>query len=114
MPLQHRPPAIDAAGPDAGRDILLERLVEGAALAPVEGEHAAILLHTAERLRNHALRDAASRGLLRDRRHKGVELAAAAGGISGSGEDEGNEKDRKSTRLNSSHQINSYAVFCLK
>src|SRR5207244_5637965 len=24
------------------------------------------------------------------------------------------EKDRKSTRLNSSHQINSYAVFCLK
>src|SRR5438552_6326499 len=23
-------------------------------------------------------------------------------------------KDRKSTRLNSSHQINSYAVFCLK
>src|SRR5258708_14971656 len=26
----------------------------------------------------------------------------------------GNEKDRKSTRLNSSHQIISYAVFCLK
>src|SRR5207244_11131481 len=24
------------------------------------------------------------------------------------------EADRKSTRLNSSHQINSYAVFCLK
>src|SRR5438552_10821866 len=24
------------------------------------------------------------------------------------------EQDRKSTRLNSSHQINSYAVFCLK
>src|SRR5215216_460594 len=24
------------------------------------------------------------------------------------------ERDRKSTRLNSSHQINSYAVFCLK
>src|SRR5438552_5348739 len=24
------------------------------------------------------------------------------------------EKDRKSTRLNSSHQISSYAVFCLK
>src|SRR5438552_4508606 len=24
------------------------------------------------------------------------------------------ETDRKSTRLNSSHQINSYAVFCLK
>src|SRR5258708_28534001 len=27
---------------------------------------------------------------------------------------EGTEKDRKSTRLNSSHQIISYAVFCLK
>src|SRR5258708_23279839 len=26
----------------------------------------------------------------------------------------GPEKDRKSTRLNSSHQIISYAVFCLK
>src|SRR5258708_9309150 len=26
----------------------------------------------------------------------------------------GNEPDRKSTRLNSSHQIISYAVFCLK
>src|SRR5258708_9303874 len=26
----------------------------------------------------------------------------------------GNERDRKSTRLNSSHQIISYAVFCLK
>src|SRR5438552_12806040 len=24
------------------------------------------------------------------------------------------DEDRKSTRLNSSHQINSYAVFCLK
>src|SRR5258708_23224908 len=26
----------------------------------------------------------------------------------------GNRRDRKSTRLNSSHQIISYAVFCLK
>src|SRR5258708_20207628 len=26
----------------------------------------------------------------------------------------GDQKDRKSTRLNSSHQIISYAVFCLK
>src|SRR5258708_31663966 len=26
----------------------------------------------------------------------------------------GNQRDRKSTRLNSSHQIISYAVFCLK
>src|SRR5438552_13976913 len=30
------------------------------------------------------------------------------------GEVNGGYEDRKSTRLNSSHQINSYAVFCLK
>src|SRR2546426_8001194 len=30
------------------------------------------------------------------------------------GEDTGNEEDRKSTRLNSSHLVISYAVFCLK
>src|SRR5258708_23724821 len=29
-------------------------------------------------------------------------------------DEEGQEQDRKSTRLNSSHQIISYAVFCLK
>src|SRR5258708_23227781 len=29
-------------------------------------------------------------------------------------EDQGYRQDRKSTRLNSSHQIISYAVFCLK
>src|SRR5947208_9702752 len=32
----------------------------------------------------------------------------------GSGNDEYKVEDRKSTRLNSSHQITSYAVFCLK
>ena len=41
--LQHRPAAVDAAGADAGRDILLERLVEGAALAAVEIQHRHIL-----------------------------------------------------------------------
>src|SRR5258708_24129135 len=30
------------------------------------------------------------------------------------GNDDGRSRDRKSTRLNSSHQIISYAVFCLK
>src|SRR5207244_4867509 len=43
------------------------------------------------------------------------ELAFAAGSerlIAGQVQDL--EKDRKSTRLNSSHQIISYAVFCLK
>src|SRR5438552_1829019 len=33
---------------------------------------------------------------------------------SASAQSEGRERDRKSTRLNSSHQIISYAVFCLK
>src|SRR5258708_19457224 len=37
--------------------------------------------------------------------------ALARDGQSGDGE---NRADRKSTRLNSSHQIISYAVFCLK
>src|ERR1700730_10758668 len=37
--LQHRPPAIDAPGADAGRDILLEGFVEGVALAAVEIQH---------------------------------------------------------------------------
>jgi len=81
MLLQHRAAGVDAAGADAGRDILLERLVEGAALAPVERQHAAILLHPAERLRDHALRNARCRGLLRHRRHEGVEIAAATGGV---------------------------------
>src|SRR5256885_10962849 len=37
--------------------------------------------------------------------------AASAAGKDG---DAANKKDRKSTRLNSSHLVNSYAVFCLK
>src|SRR5438552_14126882 len=55
-----------------------------------------------------------------DRRWMGA--ADADGGVGGDG-DQGNVgglpavtggEDRKSTRLNSSHQIISYAVFCLK
>src|SRR5207244_12841591 len=38
----------------------------------------------------------------------------AVGGCCGLAGNFGVEKDRKSTRLNSSHQIISYAVFCLK
>src|SRR5258708_27267600 len=43
-------------------------------------------------------------------------LAFAQGRLlgGGSGGDRGTGGDRKSTRLNSSHQIISYAVFCLK
>src|SRR5258708_22914818 len=36
------------------------------------------------------------------------------GGDSGTPANKGGDGDRKSTRLNSSHQIISYAVFCLK
>ena len=53
--LQHGAAAIDPARADPGRDILLERLGEGAALPAVEGKHARVHLHPAERLRDHAL-----------------------------------------------------------
>src|SRR5258708_12413498 len=39
---------------------------------------------------------------------------AVLGHVGGVGEPGGLAEDRKSTRLNSSHQIISYAVFCLK
>src|SRR5258708_26695662 len=40
---------------------------------------------------------------------------AGGAGARGAGEGDGlRDRDRKSTRLNSSHQIISYAVFCLK
>src|SRR5215213_7346023 len=93
MPLQHLPADVDAPGADAGRDILLERFVEGAALTAVEREHRRILRHARKRLADHGLRDAGSRRLLRHRRHEGVEIAAAAGGVSGGGDDDGAEKN---------------------
>src|SRR5258708_18190613 len=40
--------------------------------------------------------------------------ANAAGSAREHGQGRGRRADRKSTRLNSSHQIISYAVFCLK
>src|SRR5256885_9504500 len=39
---------------------------------------------------------------------------ASGGGSSGSGSFRGGGGDRKSTRLNSSHLVISYAVFCFK
>src|SRR2546426_8476062 len=53
-------------------------------------------------------------------RHPVRQVAPARGGAQGAerraGEAEGREeiRDRKSTRLNSSHLVISYAVFCLK
>ncbi len=84
--LQHRPPAIDAPGADAGRDILLERFVEGVALAAVEIQNRRILAHPAERRADHARRDAGSLRIRRHARDEGVEIAAAAGGVGGGGE----------------------------
>src|ERR1700741_5038250 len=93
MTLEHRAPAIDSSGPDAGRDILLEGLVEGVALATVEGEDRAVLGEPAKGRASHTGRNT---GGLRFRRHAGeeaVEVAAAAGGECGRGERKGNEQD---------------------
>src|ERR1700734_2187395 len=85
---QHRAPAIDAAGAYAGRNILLESLGESAALAAVKGEHAKILLHATERLRDRGLRDTGGCRFRGHALHEGVEIAAATGGVSGSRERE--------------------------
>src|SRR5438552_10585318 len=53
--------------------------------------------------------------LFRSRGRPGPGIAGAAGGVAPGLEHPGHLlQDRKSTRLNSSHQIISYAVFCLK
>src|SRR6185436_2674057 len=93
MPQQHLPPDIDPPGPDAGGDVLLERFVERAALAPVEGQHRRVLRHARKRLADHSLRDAGRRRLLRHRRHEGVAVAATAGGVGRGGDDDGAEKN---------------------
>src|SRR5438552_11153178 len=49
---------------------------------------------------------------VKPRRHQAMDLSASPS--AGVGEAERSMADRKSTRLNSSHQIISYAVFCLK
>src|SRR5207244_8602370 len=50
--------------------------------------------------------------LFRSRHAHASELCRAT--VRASGERSRGDRDRKSTRLNSSHQIISYAVFCLK
>jgi hypothetical protein len=93
VPQQHLPADVDAPGADAGGDILLERFIEGAALAPVEGQHRRILRDARKRLADHRLRDAGRCRLLRHRRHEGVEIAAAAGGVGRRGADDGAEEN---------------------
>src|SRR6185312_15951187 len=93
MPQQHLPTDVDASGADAGGDILLERFVEGAALAPVESQHRGVLRDAGKRLADHRLRNAGRGRLLRHRGNEGVEIAAAAGGVSGGGDDDGTEEN---------------------
>src|SRR6202023_2670520 len=89
--LHHRATAVDAPRADAGRNILLERLVEGVALATVEIEHRPVLLHAAERRADHVRRYPRRLRIARDARHEGVEVAAAAGGEGWGGEGERGE-----------------------
>jgi len=93
VPLQHRPPGIDAARPDPRGDILLEGLVEGVALAAVEIQHRRVLGDAGEGGAGHALRNAGSLRLGRHAGHEAVEVAAAAGGEGRGGEGDGNEKN---------------------
>src|SRR5437763_10859772 len=61
--------------------------------------------------RSHRTARGRRRERLRDRR--AVPVARAAGKTGGAGAAAA-DRDRKSTRLNSSHRCISYAVFCLK
>jgi hypothetical protein len=72
---------------------LLERFVEGVALAPVEIQHRRVLADPGKRRADHALRNARSLRVRGDVRDEGVEIAAAARGVGGGGEGEGGEKD---------------------
>src|SRR5258708_24801648 len=66
-------------------------------------------LHDALPIYRHAALSALRVRDLCSATHSGVHGRATPGGVLLSG-----ASDRKSTRLNSSHQIISYAVFCLK
>src|SRR5690242_10109387 len=83
----------------AGCAILLEGLVEGVALAAVEGEHAPIRGDAGKRLRDDGLRNAGGLRIGRDVRNEGVEVAAAAGGEHWSGERERTEQDREAKAI---------------
>src|SRR5207244_11895302 len=93
---------------------LLRRTVTGKAIALKERLHA----RDKPALERVGRRRRAALGALRDRSPRGLDRvpgAQAGEAESKNGEDPANADfpDRKSTRLNSSHQIISYAVFCL-
>src|SRR5947208_7972449 len=61
-----------------------------------------------------SLHDALPISDARCRREGQRDRGSRDGGVPHPGADADRRRDRKSTRLNSSHQIISYAVFCLK
>ena len=82
--LQHLPAHVDAAGADAGRDILLKSLAKRAALAAVKGQHRGILGDAGEGLVDHRLRDAGGlrfRAMLCTKALKSPPQRAAAAGV---------------------------------
>ena len=84
-------PMLMRPGPTRVETYCSNDLVEGAALAAVEGQHRRILRHARSACADHACETPAACRLLRHRRHEGVEIAAAAGGVSGGGADDGAE-----------------------
>src|SRR2546426_3062749 len=78
--------------------------------------HAAIDLQAAEGVGHLDRTPEALRQLRRETRHarRAAREDDAAERLVGGGGPEEAERDRKSTRLNSSHLVISYAVFCLK
>jgi hypothetical protein len=70
---------------------LLKRFSKGAALAAIEIQHRHVLRHAGKGLADHLLRDAGGCGFSSHALHKGVEVAAAAGGECRGGGDGGEE-----------------------
>src|SRR5206468_12958969 len=85
----------------------ISRVVEGRTLVVEDDIVAAVLSHLGDHERRRALLEALRHGLRDVERHEGVEPAGLEGGQARAA-----LPDRKSTRLNSSHDQISYAVFC--
>src|SRR3989454_6215517 len=86
------------AAAQEGRDLLRERIAQLERVAARVGEAPSLDVRTARAIDQTNRRDQAVAALF------DASLDEAAGA----------ERDRKSTRLNSSHLVISYAVFCLK
>src|SRR5699024_11527532 len=97
-------------------DLQLAAAHQPAQLLLVELLHACALdvLHETEVLRGHPCRNLRQQGVADIRRGRLRRLVARGQDDDGQGTLTPLIVDRKSTRLNSSHVSNSYAVFCLK